>query len=71
MNGKDRKYRFFYHYNKPKGCMTVHFKGQCLPVGDVVCHVACETKWRDSQPRLVMQGYARDVQVKRGVAHIG
>lgn len=57
------KRRFFYHFNKHTGGMTVHFKGQCIPVNDVACEVPCETKWNKRQPRLVMQGHAANVHV--------
>lgn len=30
---KSRKYRFFYHYNKPNNKMTVHFRKKCYIVG--------------------------------------
>ena len=57
------KYRFFYHYNKPKKIMTVHFKGVCYPVQNVTCHVPCETKWNDTQPQLVMRGFCGRVTI--------
>jgi len=62
--------RFFYHYNKVKHSMIVHFSNQCIPVHDVKCMVPCESKWRTRQPRLVMQGFCNNVQVKDGVAII-
>lgn len=63
-------YRFFYHYFKNKKAMSVHFKETCFVVKDVVCHVPCETKWKKSQPRLVMQGYAIEVVVENEKAYI-
>lgn len=65
-----RKYRFFYHFFKQKKCMTVHFRGQCIPVKDIVCEVACETKWGTKQPYLVMRGYAKEVEIKGDKAYI-
>jgi hypothetical protein len=56
-----RKYRFFYHYFKGKGAMSVHFRGQCYVVNNVKCDVPCETKWKPTQPKLIMQGFASDV----------
>jgi hypothetical protein len=53
-----KKYRFFFHYNKGKKAMSVHYKGTCYIVNNVVCDVPCETKWRPTQPHLVMQGFA-------------
>lgn len=65
-----KKYRFFYHYFKQKKAMSVHFKGRCTVVDNVYCHVPCSTKWKKSQPNLVMEGYASDVIISEGVAHI-
>ncbi len=62
--------RFFYHFHKAKKAMTVHFAAACHTVKDVVCQVKCETKWRAQQPRLVMQGFARRIEIKHGVATI-
>lgn len=57
-----KKYRFFYHYHKTNRGMTVHFKGQCIPCKNVICKVACNTKWNKGQPQLVMQGFAKEVK---------
>lgn len=65
-----KKYRFFFHYRKQTGGMTVHFRGQCIPVHDVECRVKCETKRNKTQPYLVLQGYCRDVQVEEEKAII-
>ena len=65
-----KKYRFFYHYFKAKKKMSVHFRGQCSVVDNVVCDVACETKWNSRQPRLVMQGFAESVDIVNGTAYI-
>jgi len=62
--------RFFYHYFKAKKRMSIHFAGACHVVDDVVCKATCETKWRRTQPQLVMQGFARKVEIKNGVATI-
>lgn len=58
-----KKYRFFYHYYKQKDMMTVHFRGKCHTVKEVVCKAPCETKWKATQPKLVMQGWATDVVI--------
>lgn len=50
--------------------MSIHFAGACHIAKDVKCAVPCETKWRPRQPRLIMQGFARSVQIKNGVAYI-
>lgn len=65
-----KKYRFFYHYFKQKGKMSVHFRGSCTVVDDVDCLVPCETKWRKTQPRIVMQGFAKDVRIVKRRAYI-
>lgn len=56
-------YRFFYHYRKCDGQMSVHWKNQCIPCKDVVCEVPCQTKRNKRQPYLVMQGYAASVEL--------
>lgn len=53
-----KKYRFFYHYYKAKGKMSVHFRDACYVVNDIICEVPCETKWNKTQPNLVMRGFA-------------
>jgi hypothetical protein len=50
--------------------MSVHFRGQCSVVDNIDCHVPCETKWKETQPRLVMQGWAHNVEFKQGKAII-
>ena len=57
-----KKYRFFYHFYKQKGKMSVHFRNQCYIVDNVVCNVPCETKWRKTQPRLIIQGFCEDIK---------
>jgi hypothetical protein len=65
-----KKYRFFYHFYKQKGKMSIHFKNSCVVVDDVICNVPCETKWKLRQPRLVMQGYATNVRFEGNVGII-
>ena len=50
--------------------MSVHFKNQCFPVENIVCYAACESKWKNKQPFLVMQGFATQVEIVDNVAHI-
>jgi hypothetical protein len=64
------KYRFFYHYNKQTKKLSVHFKGVCHPVKNVVCLPYCQSKWNKRQPYLVMQGYAQGVEIVDEVANI-
>lgn len=66
----NRKYRFFYHYYKQKGRMSVHFKNACSVVDNIICQVPCETKWNARQPNLVMQGFCSNVIIKDDVATI-
>lgn len=65
-----KKYRFFYHFYKQKGKMSVHFRNTCTVVDDIICKVECETKWKPTQPRLVMQGFATNVSFKNNKAII-
>jgi hypothetical protein len=61
------KYRFFYHFFKAKGKMSIHFRDKCYVVDNVSCQVPCETKWNKTQPRLVMRGFASKLQITDGV----
>lgn len=65
-----RKYRFFYHYFKQKKKMTVHFRGTCSVVDDIICNVSCNTKWKKTQPQLVMEGFCKEVVFEDGFAII-
>jgi hypothetical protein len=65
-----KSYRFFYHYYKQKGKMSVHFRGKCSVVKDVQCFTSCNTKWNKIQPNLVMQGYATAVHIINDMAII-
>lgn len=65
-----KRYRFFYHYFRGKKAMSIHFRGTCHVVEDIKCNVPCETKWRPRQPRLIMQGYASEVNIENGIAYI-
>lgn len=67
---------FFFHYNKPstvrtgKVQMSAHVDGQCLIADAVVCHVPCQSKENKRQPRLVMKGKRRSVELVNGVIHL-
>jgi len=65
-----KKYRFFYHYNKRQDKITVHFKGVCHIVKDIECLAPNGSKWNNTQPRLVMQGWASSVDIKQNKAYI-
>lgn len=40
-----KQYRFFFHYRRSTGGMTVHFKNKCYACKNVICNVPCETKY--------------------------
>ena len=65
-----KKYRFFFHYRKCDGRMSVHFRNQCIPCREVNCEPACETKRNKRQPYLVMQGFASNVEIHNNTAYI-
>lgn len=65
-----RSYRFFFHYHKQAACMSVHFKKKCTIVDNIECRVPVETKWNAEQPRLVMQGFAKEVVIENNKAII-
>jgi hypothetical protein len=50
--------------------MSIHFRGSCCVVNNVICKVECETKWNKRQPRLVMQGFASNVNFENDTAII-
>ena len=56
--------RFFYHYNKQKKKMTMHWKNTCICVDEIVCYVPAETKTAQTQPHYVLQGWANSVDYK-------
>jgi hypothetical protein len=58
-----KKTRFFFHYNKFTGKMTVHYKGECILANDIDCQVPCETKWNKIQPHLVMRGWCTEIKI--------
>jgi hypothetical protein len=66
----ERKYRFFYHYYKQKRKMSIHFRGTCTTVSHIICQPECQTKWRKTQPQLIMQGWATDVIINNDIAVI-
>ena len=48
----------------------MHFRGKCYRVDDVVCEVPTESKWNKTQPNLVMQGWAKSLDIENNVAKI-
>lgn len=65
-----KKYRFFYHYYKQKKKMSIHFKGSCTVVDDIICNVPCETHWKKTQPNLVMRGFCKQVVIEDNKAFV-
>lgn len=67
---------FWFHYNKPasqkkeKPQITVHFNKTCLIVDNVKCSVPTEGRLRSSQPKFVMAGKAKSIEIIDGVALI-
>lgn len=58
-----KTYTFFYHYFKAKKKMSIHWRGSCHVVNDIICKVPCETKWRKRAPFLVMYGKAKSMEL--------
>ncbi len=44
--------------------MTVHFRKKCYPTKNVECKVQVETKYSQTQPRLVLRGYCKEIIVQ-------
>lgn len=65
-----KQYRFFFHYRRSTGGMTVHFKNKCYACKNVVCNVPCETKYNKEQPRLVLQGFCSEVVINENTITI-
>ena len=65
-----RKKRFFFHFRKSTGELTLHWNKQCIPIKNVVCNVPLETKWNSQQPRVVLRGYAKEIIIDNKIATI-
>lgn len=65
-----KQYRFYYHYYRGKKCLSVHWKGACYTAQDVDVQVPTQSKWRKTQPHLVIQGYATEMNIIDGTAYI-
>lgn len=50
--------------------MSVHFRNQCMKADDIQCDVPVETKWNNTQPQLVLRGFAESVEIINGIAFI-
>lgn len=62
--------RFFFHFRKVTGELTLHWNKQCISIKDIVCNVPIQTKWNKQQPRVVLQGFANNVEINNGIAII-
>ncbi len=62
--------RFFYHYYRQKDRWSVHYRGKCYVVDDLTCLAPAEGWKNDRQPRRVMRGFARKVEIDGGRAVI-
>jgi len=67
---KQRPYTFFFHYNKPlsqqrgRNVLSLHFKDTCHFVEGLSCNVPIATRNRKTQPRCVMSGRARSIELR-------
>jgi hypothetical protein len=65
-----RSKRFFFHFRKSTGDLTLHWNKQCIPIKDIECRVPLETKWNKQQPKIVLQGFAKEVKIVNNKAYI-
>lgn len=65
-----KKYRFFFHYRKQLKCLSIHFRGKCYQVEDILCDAPTESKWNKQQPLLVIQGFAEELIIENNIAII-
>ncbi len=59
----NKQYRFFFHYRRSTGGMSVHFKKICYTCKNIICNVPVETKYHDIQPHLTLQGMCKELIV--------
>ena len=65
-----RKKRFFFHFRKSTGELTLHWNKQCIPVKNVIVNVPVETKWNSQQPKVVLRGWAKEITIENNTATI-
>ena len=51
-------------YNKPNNKITVHYKGSCLLTENIEVQVPCNSKWNKQQPKLVIQGFCKNIIIE-------
>ncbi len=67
---------FWFHYNKPasssaqKPQITLHYKGACLVIDNIVVNVKTQGRIRKTQPRWVIAGKTKEIIIKDGIATI-
>lgn len=68
--------RFFFHFNKPasqragKPQISLHYKGACHIVDNLVCNVPTWGRLSKRQPRFVMVGDAAEIQLDNDAAYV-
>ena len=60
--------RFFFHFRKTTGELTLHWNRKCIPIKNIRCEVPVETKWNPQQPKVVLQGFAKYAIIKEDEA---
>lgn len=64
-----KPFAFFFHYNKPmsqkwgKSILSIHWQDACHFVEGLRCNVPVATRFRKSQPRCVMSGKAKQIEI--------
>lgn len=72
----NKKYAVWFHYNKPYSRKfgvdkwTVHYKGVCHIVDSIKCYIPTFSKNRKTQPKVVMRGLAKSLDIVDGCAII-
>ena len=62
-----KKYRFFFHYNKPlskqrgEHIWSVHWRNKCYFVKNIICQPETTSKTNKTQPYVVMRGFTHKV----------
>lgn len=47
--------------------MSVHFRGKCYKTQNVECNVPSETHWNNTQPNLIVRGFASIIEIDLGL----
>ena len=65
----DKKYSFFFHYNKPlskklgRNKLSLHSEGVCYIIDGIKCNVPIYSKDNKRQPYCVMKGLAKEIVI--------